>query len=63
MAARLELWEPCLECASRKIEEMKTICYDVFGNSVPDYFDSCIHALVCKRIDGLEILGNERDAS
>lgn len=63
MAARLELWEPCLDCANRKLEEIHTIKYDVFGSPVNDWFDSCINVPICKRIDGLEVLGKERDAS
>lgn len=62
MATRLELWEPCLECENRKLEKIYTINHDIFNCPVSDWFDSCIHAPVCKRIDGLEMIGKERDA-
>lgn len=59
MAARLELWEPCLDCASRQIEEQHTIGYDMFDSPVSEWFDICTHAHVCKRIVGLEKLGGD----
>ena len=59
MATRLELWEPCLDCASRLIEEQRTIGYDMFDSPAPEWFDACVHAPVCKRIDGLEKLGGD----
>lgn len=62
MATRLNIWEPCIDCASRKLEEQHGIGYDQFDSPCNEHFDQCVHAPICKYIDGLPMLGKERDA-
>ena len=58
MAARLELWEPCLNCGSRDIVEMHghAECMEI----VSDRWDSCRFAHVCKYIVGAKPLCGEK---
>lgn len=63
MSAKLKLWEPCLDCASRKIVENTEFKYDKFNNSKTVRYESCASVPVCKYIDGLRPLGEGSDAS